>query len=388
MSAYELGIFGDPTLADREALKGTINRMIGEFGLTSGSDVIIFDAAAFGTRNKHAAFAALYFGGQNQADLHAVREILAASLPIIPVVRSTGNPDLDVPGPLKFANCHRLRDDDPQMLGAATALLECVGLLRRQRRVFVSYRRVESTKAAIQLHDLLSSRGFDVFLDTHEIRPGQTLDDVIWHRLCDSDVLVMLDTPTYFTSKWTTHEIGRARAKEVHVLRVIWPAHTPSRHTDLAETIPLQGSDLLGKDGPLEENVANKIVLAVESLRSRSIASRYMSITGRLRVEVERIGGQIEGIGAHRAIAVRLESGKKLWAYPVVGIPTAELMYDVAERARQADHREVPVLVYDHIGISDHWSAHLKWLDDNIKTVKTLKVSEAAWNLATWEAAA
>src|SRR3546814_4229054 len=45
-------------------------------------------------------------------------------------------------------------------------------LFRSQRRVFVSYRRVESRAAALQLHDLLASRGFDVFLDTRDIRPG------------------------------------------------------------------------------------------------------------------------------------------------------------------------------------------------------------------------
>src|SRR3546814_7207947 len=65
------------------------------------------------------------------------------------------------------------RADDPNMTELASTMLECVGLLRRQRRVFVSYQRVESRAAALQLHDLLASRGFDVFLDTHDIRPGE-----------------------------------------------------------------------------------------------------------------------------------------------------------------------------------------------------------------------
>src|SRR3546814_3711382 len=99
-------------------------------------------------------------------------------------------------------------------------MLECVGLLRRQRRVFVSYRRVESRAAALQLPDLLASRGFDVFLDTHDIRPGEPFQDVLWHRLVDSGVSVMLDTPTYFDSRWSRKEIGRASAEEIQGLRV------------------------------------------------------------------------------------------------------------------------------------------------------------------------
>jgi hypothetical protein len=29
--------------------------------------------------------------------------------------------------------------------------------------------------------------------------------------------------------------------------------------------------------------------------------------------------------------------------------------------------------------------AHLKWLDDNIRTVRAIKVTEAAWTLAAWD---
>lgn len=137
---------------------------------------------------------------------------------------------------------------------------------------------------------------------------------------------------------------------------------------------------------PIVEETADDIVLAVESLRSRSISSRYMSITGRFRAEIEKIGGSIEGIGAHRAISVRLPDDRKIWAYPVVGVPTAELLNDVADKARRADQQETPVLVYDHVGIRDQWTAHLKWLDENIRAVRAVRVLEAGWILAGWEA--
>src|SRR3546814_9098176 len=106
--------------------------------------------------------------------------------------------------------------------------------------------------------------GFDVFLDTHDIRPGDPFQDVLWHRLVDSDVMVMLDTPTYFDSRWTRQEIGRARAQEIQVLRVIWPEHTPNKLTDLAETIYLDPKELEGPDGPIVAQPADTIVLEVE----------------------------------------------------------------------------------------------------------------------------
>lgn len=385
MSAYELAILGEPTAAERRALTATLAAMVDEFGLAIDTDVLLHDATTIAARDHRAAFAAAYFGNAAHVDAALAREEMQASAPIIPTIASGGDFGTEIPDFLQSANGLRRRSDDPELTELAAALLECVGLLRRQRRVFVSYRRIESRAAALQLHDLLTARGFDVFLDTHNIRPGDPFQDVLWHRLCDADVLVMLDMPNYFESKWTRQEIGRARAKEIHVLRVVWPAHTPSRLTDMAETIFLEVSELEGSDGPIVAATADNIALAVERLRSRSIASRYMSITGKLRADAEKVGATIEGIGAHRAIAIRLLDDRKIWAYPVVGIPNAETLNDIADKAKRADQRETPVLVYDHIGIRDAWVAHLRWLDENIKTVRAIRVSEAAWDLAALE---
>jgi len=385
MSLYELAILGSPSGAELEALTETLRGMVDDFGLTLGADVLIHNGTTVSGRDKRAAFSAVYFGAQALTDLEVTRELVRESAPVIPTVAVDGDFASQVPDFLQPSNGLRRRADDPAMAELAAALLECVGLLRRQRRVFVSYRRVESRTAALQLHDLLSARGFDVFLDTHDIRPGDPFQDVLWHRLVDSDVMVMLDTPGYFDSRWTRQEIGRARAKDIQVLRVIWPEHMPSKLTDMSETVYLDPVELAGADGPIAEVVAEAIVLRVEQLRSRSIASRFMSITGKLRADVEKIGAIVEGVGAHRAVAVRLLGDLKVWAYPIVGVPTAEVLNDIAEKARRAGQGEVPVLIYDHVGIRDTWSAHLKWLDEQIRAVRAIKVSEAGWALAAWE---
>lgn len=271
MSLYELAILGNIADADRARLTDTLREMVGDFGLEIGTDVIIHDGANVANRDRHAAFAATYFGGGGSSDLDAVDELIAASAPIIPTITAAENFGAQIPKQLHFSNGSRRRADDPNLTELAAVLLECVGLLRRQRRVFVSYRRLELRNAAMQLHDLLTSRGFDVFLDTHDIRPGEPFQDVLWHRLCNSDVMVMLDTPTYFENKWTRHEIGRAWAKEIHVLRVVWPAHVPSKFTDMSETVYLKAADLNGTDGPIADATADRIVLNVERLRSRSL---------------------------------------------------------------------------------------------------------------------
>lgn len=385
MSTYEIGLLGDFTEGERDSLIAAIADLISNFDLEIGRDLTVRCGDDFTARERRAATVVAYFGGAEPAHQELVRCALDASLPVVPTIPPAGDFGALVPDFLQRANGLRRRTDDPQMLELAVVLLECIGLLRPQRRVFVSYRRIESRSAAVQIHDLLSGRGFDVFLDTHDIRPGEPFQDVLWHRLCDSDVMVMLDTPTYFESKWTRQELGRARAKEIHVLRLVWPDHTPTAQTDFAETIYLNRAELSGGDGPIIDEVADQIVLAIENLRSRSIASRYLSITGKLRAEVEKIGGHVNAVGAHRAISLQLADGTKLWAYPVVGIPTADLLNDVVEKARQADQDGFPILVYDHIGIRDKWIAHLKWLDENISSIRAIRVTEAAWELVALE---
>tara|TARA_B100000378_G_C17745625_1_gene307658 strand:- start:53 stop:529 length:477 start_codon:yes stop_codon:yes gene_type:complete len=151
--------------------------------------------------------------------------------------------------------------------------------------------------------------------------------------------------------------------------------------TEFAETLYLESQDFGSADGSINAQRCDEIILAVERLRSKSIASRYISITGKLRAEIAKIGATIESVGANRTVAIKLEDGRRIWAYPIVGIPSAEILNEISVRARMAYASGTPVLIYDHVGIRDRWNEHLAWLDENIRSVRSIKVSEAAWQL-------
>lgn len=380
MALYELLLLGRPTSAQSAALSARISAVAAEFELAVPAELALRTSFEAHERDANAATAALYFAGDPEIDRALVDELERLKIPIIPVALDGEKIECLIPEAIRPTNGYFVRADDPELEGLAAALLECVGLLHEQRRVFVSYRRTESRDVAVQLHDVLSGRGFDVFLDTHDIRPGSPFQEMLFQKLADSDVVIMLDTADYFGSKWTTQEIGRALAKGAHILRLIWPGHEPSRHLNFANLIRLSNSDL-DERRRLVDDVVDQVVNQTEHLRSRSIAHRHRLISGKLVKEVERIGGQFEGIGLHRSMALTLAGGKRLWAYPAVGIPTAQLLNDIHTKANRSASEGYPILVYDDSGIGSAWEEHLAWLARNIAAVQAVPVNDAAWKL-------
>jgi hypothetical protein len=384
MALYEVIVLGSPTKRQITELKGRVDEVASIFSLATPDDIVVRHGASTLKRNPKAATVALYFGGDPSVDIDKVDALEAAKVPVVPVVMDGARVSDMVPVAIQAVNACFVRADDEKLEALSAVAFEIIGLLHRQRRIFVSYRRSDSRDAAVQLHDELSSRGFDVFLDTHDIRPGAEFQEMLWHRLVDCDVMIMLDTKDYFGSKWTTQELGRSLALGVQILRLVWPQHSGSRHLSLSDTITLLDADF-DTENRLSATRISEVANRAEALRSRSIATRQLEIVGKLKIEAERIGGKFEGIGAHRAIGITLPHGKRVVAYPVVGAPTAELLHDVHAKSIGAGHGRFPCLVYDHTGIRPAWLDHLTWLDENIAGVRALKVFGAGWELAKWD---
>ncbi len=381
---YELIVLGAVKPEERDTLRVRIDAVAAEFQLTPGSEIALRDTQDCEVRNRDASIVAVYFGGDTSRDQALIDALEADKVPIVPVVRVGEKPEAVLPASIAALNAVFLEPDDSALDAPFAAALECLGLLNSQRRVFISYRRTESREIGVQLHDELSGRGFDVFLDTHDIRPGTLFQEMLWHRLVDCDVVIMLDTPDYFSSKWTSQELGRSQSKGIQILRLVWPEHKPTRKLGMSDTIQLVPDDLTPQHQLVQATI-DRVARRTERLRSRSIATRQLTLAGKLIVEIERIGGTIDGIGAYRAIAAELPGGLRLQVFPMVGVPTAELLYDIESKAERAKHGRFPCLVFDDVGIRPAWLAHIAWLDKKIEGVRTLKVNGAGWELVGWD---
>lgn len=379
MSLYDFHIFGTTDQSVLERFRERLFELISTSGIDA-SEVNLFTSHS--DRGNWAdmkrPIAAIAFDAVNANDRAVINSLIQRRAPIIPVF-SVGKRPEDFPQNLQAINGLEYTGRDEQVDRILSAALDALGLLREQRRVFISYRRSEATETALQLHDHLSGLGYSVFLDTHSISPGEFFQSALWQNLCDSDVLIMLDTPTYFESRWTTEEFGKAKASEISILRLVWPRHTPEKDAGLSETIALSTSDFDGSR--LANAKLQNVASLTENLRSRSIAARHLQITGKLQDEALIAQAKVLGTGAFRAVSIELANGNIVWVYPVVGVPTAAIMNDVALKAIKANHAS-PFLVYDEQGLSDQWLDHLEWLNTRIPEVDFMRVSEASSELA------
>jgi TIR domain len=374
-----LGDAGRATL-----LKELIAERLRLFGLQIGSDVEWVENPQdinLDQRSNINIFV-LFLGGQNPSVQH-LEFLLENRVAILPVVSQFSQVDQEIPEALRFLNCLSWQEDGE--IRVASAVLEGLRLLPSQRRIFLSYRRSESRVAAVQLFEVLSARGFDVFLDTHEIPPARDFQEVLWHRFRESDLMLMLDTESYFDSRWTRLEFGRALSKTLPILRIGWPGvNVSDRLGDTVKNITLESEDL-NEAGLIMETMVNSVVSMVELLRSEGYADRIKQVSDRISEAVQKVQGRVLGIGKNQVVYVELVNKQKFLLYPILGIPGSQDLYEVAQMKINGVSRKSRAVVYDDVGVKEEYLEHLKWLLKQLKDVRCCPMYQLDWQLPDWE---
>src|ERR1700739_880428 len=218
---YQLVIFaaeGDAKLGDYVSrLDRALDISFGQLGVNVKKVLVrVWSGASASHLDRGMPTVAVFFGSipaprLSPPDVTRLDQLLADGSLIIPVVADTTKFSTLVPPQITSLNGVSLTDCGAACERLASRLLEGFGLLREKRRLFISYRRVETSGVAAQLYEALDAAGFDVFLDTHGVlRPGDPFQDVLWHRLADTDVALLLDSPGFLASRWTEEELARA----------------------------------------------------------------------------------------------------------------------------------------------------------------------------------
>jgi hypothetical protein len=98
---------------------------------------------------------------------------------------------------------------------------------KRESKIFISYRAIDGVAIAHQLHDHLTSLGHRAFLDEAKeidgntrIIPGSRVQGEIDTGLEQSNLLLLIDTPSAPDSKWIMHEVNTAESLLLPILPI------------------------------------------------------------------------------------------------------------------------------------------------------------------------
>lgn len=379
---YQLVILGSTNQYEEKILQ-VFYRHLEELGISKEFFIEIRAENFVSEYKQTSPVCCLYFGGDKTLDTDAVSVLLEKAAFIIPVVSDLSAVNNVIPDVLNKINAFAVsaKTDIERLV---SYMLESFSLLRTSRRVFISYKRSETSSIAVQLFEQLEKNGFDVFLDTHSVRPGDDFQEELWHRMADTDVLIMLNSPDFFTSSWTTEEIEKASIMSIGIVQILWPQVTFERQTELSFPVMLKNSDfvsgkVLTKDSLLTDVMIKKIVEQVESVRARTLASRRSNIIN----EFMREAGQQNKQACVQPENYIVLKGQQQTVgdilIPAVGVPQS-ITYDYSRklysRLPDTQRPRYLYLLYDHRCIKQKWLEYLSWLDLNLP-IKTVRIVEA-----------
>ncbi len=319
----------------------------------------------------------IYLGDRNGffRDVATVDSLMKEGVPVLPIFYQSFGKEI----PKVLENQNGLLYDDTRDEKIINLALEFFGKLRNTRKVFISYKRYESSSVAIQLYEALEKNNFDVFLDTHSIKQGEPFQEELWHRMTDCDVIVLLNTPGFMTSRWCKEEVAEASAKQIGVIQLVWPNHKLESTSEISFPIQLQPSHFVAErfdnkdNSKLEATFVNELVSKVEAVRARNLASRQDSLITEF-VTIAAKNGKRINLQPERFLTEDLPDNKRRIFIPLVGIPQSIDCNQSAELKKEIEDFDVSEvhLIYDDVRIREKWIKHLDWLN-NYLDVQTIK---------------
>ena len=375
---YQIIFLGDVANPACEAIKRRFYEKTHEMGLPTESFIEIY-SGNFTTcyQNKQPSFV-YYFGKKDHKNLDADKlDILMTNGDaIIPVYFPKDSFLEEIPKVAWKMNGKVYSDE--KIDSFVNYALEALRLMRQNRKLFISYRRSDSTVVANQLFDALVRCNYDVFLDTYSIGAAKNFQEELHHRLSDCDILIQLYTKEFKVSEWCLEEITAANQKQIGVIELVWPDMKLDIHNHLCEPIILTKDDFLtdytNQNALLTDETVNKISKTVESVRARNMAARQDGLVGEFIKEAQKVGRVM--IQEYKYLVERLEDNNVNVFIPAVGVPQS---YDCFESLQFKFLLKNPktriYLIYDDLRIKRKWIEHLDWLNKSLE-VQTIKKND------------
>jgi hypothetical protein len=183
----------------------------------------------------------------DNGQLEALKQLVDNAEPVLPVIDQA--PDAQyMPQALRSINAFKKSDyGTPWAPSLVDEVVGMAWLRRRTRKVFISYKRVDSGEIANQIYHRFSSLGYEVFFDDASIERGVDFQRELKWWLNDADLLLVLLSPQFSDSKWCVEEVSFAQNRKIGVAAIEWPQeiYLPQASIKFAGTLGWKAPNVL-----------------------------------------------------------------------------------------------------------------------------------------------
>ncbi len=331
---YQLALLGDYHV-QQAILTTSLLKQLDELGVDRAQFRLVTEKE-LDLVDPKAPLVAVFFGydGASTQTHAGLPKLIRDSTTIVPCVDDLENASAKLPVAISHINAFKFDAGDQSIGRLATLILENFRLLRSDRRIFISYKRSESQAIAVQLYEALDIAGFDAFLDTRSVPLAADFQSVLWHRMADSDIVILLDTPKFRESHWTQLELSQANATNIQILHLLWPSVKADPSSAFSEFDILQSSDFksrarTGEQARISAKAVQRIIRKAESLRARALAARHRSLVDNFCDQARDQKAKSIAVQPERYIALELADGEHVAVVPTIGIPRADLYQEI-----------------------------------------------------------
>jgi len=374
---YEIHLVDSWSPARAGILKQHLLEALALIGLDDGS-VVFPDEVRESSATQPAHRAAVFLANDNvppspEAAAH-LAACLSAEIPVLPIVCDLTQCGVVLPESLSPFNALPWPNASA---GSPTPpptqdILRFAGLSEADRRVFISYKRSESSAVAEQLLSALVRRGFNVFLDLYTIDYGAEFQASLKSELASRAMVVLLETAGVTQSKWVMEEINFVRSHKLGLLSIAWPG--PPTSGNPVPRLPILPADyrmeLNAGDLPsgsagtvLTPQALDQVVREIERTHAIAMARRRRELLGSLTAALRSHAVEVGPLDAWSVVATTPIQKER---YQFAVLPRAATVDSVYDCELQRATAGIPqaFLVQPSTGLTGRQVELLGWVTD------------------------
>lgn len=242
-------------------------------------------------------------------------------------------------------------------------ILERFYVISKTKKVFISYRRKDITTFAHQLYEALIKARYQVFLDTYSIDPGVHFQEALHQELEDSDIVVILNTPNIYESKYVREECAHASSEGIPILTINFVGSKDHGVFAFSERLNMRltASEHLAVSDDTMSRVVSSISKYLAIANSRKKATIKKVFTNGMSQENISMDGNV----------ICMDDRKECY-YILNHKPSDEDLYDALEDIKNNyilydTYKKIAIFMGDYC--TGYTKNEVKWFNDNLNDI-------------------